>query len=112
MRIDQLGMSDSPGNQTTWLLARNAGNSIGRCPDGAGPQIGFDLPSSGFPFNLRIMAPTVGAVNQCAAGGGGDSNHVPIRWPALAAAALACWAIARTVPRRAGNGLDGNRPRG
>jgi hypothetical protein len=112
VRIDQLGLSNSPGNQTTWQQVRNEGHSIGRCPDGAGPQIGFDLPSSGYPFNVKVMTPTLSGPNSCGLSGGGDSNHVPIRWPALAAAALACWAIAHSVLRRARNGLAGNRPRG
>ncbi|HWN83166.1 MAG TPA: hypothetical protein VNM87_13790, partial [Candidatus Udaeobacter sp.] len=89
VRIDQLGLSDSPGNQTTWLQAKTVGESIGRCPNGNGSQIGFDLASSGFPFSLRRMTPTVGASNNCSL-----TSGVPVRWPALAAAALACWALA------------------
>lgn len=111
VRIDQLGLSDSPGNQTTWNQAKVLGRSIGRCPDGAGAQIGFDLASSGFPFNLRTMSPSAGSPNSCTVAGE-SSNHVPISWPALGAAALACWAIAALCfRRRAGIGLDGGRRR-
>jgi len=111
VRIDQLGLSDSPGVQTTWLQAKTLGRSIGRCPDGGGAQIGFDLASSGFPFNLRTMGPTAGAANGCTVAGEA-SNHVPIGWPALAAVALACWALAYVYfRRRAGIGLAGGRPR-
>jgi hypothetical protein len=106
VRIDQLGLSDSPGTQTTWNQARTAGESIGRCPNGNGSQIGFDLPSSGYPFSLRRMTPTVGVSNSC-----NITSGVPVGWPAVAAAALACWALAYVYFRRAGNGLAGGKAR-
>jgi hypothetical protein len=107
VRIDQLGLSDSPGNQNTWVQARTAGESIGRCPNGNGSQIGFDLPSSGFPFSLRRMPATAGISNNC-----NLTSGVPVHWPALAAGALACWTLAYVyLRRRAGIGLAGGRPR-
>jgi hypothetical protein len=109
VRLDQIGLSDAPGVQTTWLLTKGSGQSLGRCPDGAGSQMGFDLSSSGYPVNLRQMAPTSGTANSCSSV---VAVHVPVRWPALAAAAVACWAIASGIlRRRAGIGLAGGRPR-
>ncbi len=86
VRIDQLGLSDAPGNQFTWNDVIGQGQSLGRFPDGAGPGIGFDLDSSGFPNTLRRMPPTPGANNQGDSGGGG--RVVPVSIPALTVGAL------------------------
>jgi hypothetical protein len=85
VRIDQLGLSDSPGNQSTWSSVVFGGQSLGRFPNGAGPGIGFDLPSSGFPSTLRIMNPTPNQSNQS---GGGGGTRAPVSPIAVLAGAL------------------------
>ncbi|MBK8230805.1 MAG: lamin tail domain-containing protein [Candidatus Eisenbacteria bacterium] len=54
-RVDQLGYHDGPP-----LLL---GECYGRCPDGAGPNLGFDWPSSGGFFTFLVMPCTPGAPN-------------------------------------------------
>jgi hypothetical protein len=100
VRIDQQGLSDAPGNQSTWMQVENAGESLGRFPDGLGPGFGFDLPSSGFPVTLQRMPRTPGAPNA-----GIQSQHVPLSPIAACGAALVMILIlARRRPggRRAG----------
>lgn len=54
-RIDQLGFHDGPP-----LLP---GECYGRCPNGAGPNLGFDWPSSGGFVTFLVLPCTTGAPN-------------------------------------------------
>jgi hypothetical protein len=63
VRVDQIGLSDAPGVWTTWQNAVLSGQSFQRVPDGAGPNNGYDLESSGFPDQLQICFPTPGWEN-------------------------------------------------
>jgi hypothetical protein len=63
VRVDQMGLSDAPGDQTTYQQVLADGNSFQRFPDGNGPNNGYDLPSSGYPVSLQIGPPTPGGGN-------------------------------------------------
>jgi hypothetical protein len=65
VRIEQIGLSDSRGNQGTWLEVKAANLSLGRCPDGQGPNAGFNLATSGYPTMLQRMTQTPAAPNRC-----------------------------------------------
>lgn len=63
VRVDQIGLADSPGDQTTYQQVLADGDSFQRFPDGNGPHDGFDLGSSGYPVTLQIGDPTPGGSN-------------------------------------------------
>ena len=106
VRIDQIGLSDSRGNQATWIEVKTANLALGRCPDGQGPSTGFNLVSSGYPTLLQRMTPTPAAPNRC--------SGVPLLSPpgALVAflllALAAGWRLVRRGPGARGAGSAGS----
>jgi hypothetical protein len=77
MRVDQMGLSDAPGVQTTYQQALGNGLSFQRFPDGNGPHSGYDLPSIDFPISVRLGAPSPGAPNPGDGSAIADEAHAP-----------------------------------
>ena len=62
-RVDQMGFSDAPGEQTTYAQVLGDGESFQRVPDGAGPNDGYDLPTIDFGGTVQANPPTPGGPN-------------------------------------------------
>ena len=78
-RIDQMGFSDAPGDQTTYAQVLGNGESFQRFPDGAGPNDGYDLPTIDFGGAVQANPPTPGEPN--AGVDGISEGEAPARSP-------------------------------
>lgn len=78
-RVDQMGFSDAPGDQTTYAQVLGDGESFQRSPDGAGPNDGYDLPTIDFGGAVQARPPTPGEPN--AGPDGISEGEAPARAP-------------------------------
>jgi hypothetical protein len=95
VRIDQMGLTDSPLSRAVWLGAKLAGLGFGRCPDGNGPQAGFNLETSGFPITLKRAPPSQQFPNECEFIPGVPFSRTAAAGTALLLLTLAIWRLRR-----------------
>ncbi len=86
VRVDQLGLSDAPGVQTTYQQALGNGQSFQRFPDGNGPHNGYDLATIDFPISVRLGLPSPGTPNPGDGAAIADGTGAPRVEPGLALA--------------------------